>query len=1352
MGPQGTKDAPLWWMATAYPRASSPAYAAPDEHGRLQYDHLFADRWAHNYRFYIRPYGRYDLIWRSFADSPQLFPAGLPAEVQDELKPAQPDPLAGGLDVVLDRTQPIEAPLILSSTRLDKPAQPGQPVPPGKIWEVIIAQHTEQAIVERNQTLARQLAYRHVAFTLLRRLTRDGWDEDLACVVKQWDGEGDYKLPMQSVSQETPPPIPSSYPAQPDHISLGNGAGGEGVDEDEARSLALPARIGVFQQGALALQWQDLPFYYTHRLLVVAQTANTVSPVNRVEQSNFEYRTPQPLGRVSGQRGQGDGTAPALRFRQVAIPLCSFWESLPPTAQASWPDERPDGPGSTADKRKFSSLPDPDVVYQIVEQFSGNTEVQVEFFYDAANKNYGVRQLGKRYLGQIVGLLAPPTAPPSPPDGRSLHDPFVLLTAINQKPETDAGPDAPNAADYSEEAVARDLSADLLVLFPGQDNLVSTEAKAVKLVWTGNMSEAEKAAVLAVPGEQAFTRRLAELVAAVQAKPAPAPDEATVVLAPQNLEPIPPDVMNTELPIAPAIRLALQRATDGKSYTAVVWQGMLTDDELVDFEAAVAGWTQTPEVLAALDQVRTLLDERTLSAPLPPATGGRPTQEDMREAVREQLLIGVEALTWQGRLHSKEQLDALDALAANTNYDAGFLGAVGALKGQLAQTPITVELSPAVPLRPTQEELPGALADKLLLGSWRLGCHGILTAAEGQALLGLFATSGADRQAIERLYAASLQQGLAGRRLLIRAARQRRAQRRQWRWRWSRWQTPAPCDEASSIRGIGRILCVRGTGMSAEKDKYGYEKLTEPPANMQPWRKRHLRFVEPKNVPPAGEYVLIDCRPALDDKEFQHQVLVLDEQGRPLPGIRIVVAYSDGEPISLPRHSDWEHGETDLRGKSYRTDGSGRASHPTGKTGGERIWVWDIDDDGDLKLASIKVQGCAVVNEDRYHNRGVHLTFQRRKAEHQPPPGPGKQPELVIKGPYWSAEVQLLSAPVPMAHAASSPLGRLLFVHRQPRALAGSTNVYLPGTLLVLCSVRSVAIAPAAGFTYRWQRAGDTLPDVKTAAALQAAIRTGSAALLVVRGDPDQVARGELVFECLNGEISLDSLQPQGNALENFYRAVGLQQAGAPVPDFAQRRAASVHASGVSLYARIQLPWEAQPLALPIQIARQFPTADRPDFRLSLETDRLTAGEEDQVARAWRRLSGYVNPKHPLNEKPASPLAFTPIWLTLELTNPRSAPRFFSEIDTWKAEGAIADLQVETGEISLLISDQQPYDSANPAVSLARVQSNQTLIRKAGANLQITVQAKSDNPAGKGAIQYIWERAEQARRSHLAGI
>ena len=126
------RDGAATWVATAYPRAGSPAYAAPDANGRLQYDHLFEDRWAHNYRFYIRPYGRYDLIWRSFSQSSALFPQGLAQAIKDSRKPARPDPHAGGLDVVLDRTQPIEPPLILSSTRLDKPTIPGQPVPAGQ--------------------------------------------------------------------------------------------------------------------------------------------------------------------------------------------------------------------------------------------------------------------------------------------------------------------------------------------------------------------------------------------------------------------------------------------------------------------------------------------------------------------------------------------------------------------------------------------------------------------------------------------------------------------------------------------------------------------------------------------------------------------------------------------------------------------------------------------------------------------------------------------------------------------------------------------------------------------------------------------------------------------------------------------------------------------------------------------------------------------------------------------------------------------------------------------------------------------------------------------------------------------
>ena len=168
--------------------------------------------------------------------------------------------------------------------------------------------------------------------------------------------------------------------------------------------------------------------------------------------------------------------------------------------------------------------------------------------------------------------------------------------------------------------------------------------------------------------------------------------------------------------------------------------------------------------------------------------------------------------------------------------------------------------------------------------------------------------------------------------------------------------------------------------MSTEKTKYGFEKLQAIPSTMQPWLDRGMRLVHPKPSK-FGEYLLVGCQPAADNKELQHQILVIDETGRPLPGIQIVVAFPTGNPIGKPGQTYWEHGETDLRGVTYRTDGNGRAHHPTGPAGGERIWIWDIDSAGDLKLASVKVEGCAVVDTPQYHNKGVFLTFQRRKAE-----------------------------------------------------------------------------------------------------------------------------------------------------------------------------------------------------------------------------------------------------------------------------------------------------------------------------------------------------------------------------------
>ena len=165
------------WMATAYPLSGTPAYASPDEQGRLKYDHLLSDKYAHTYRYYIRPYSRFDLFWQSIRQSTNLFPE---TSLEDKQKP-QPafSTDEGALDIVIERTKPVSMPLVLNSSRLDAPSTPASPAPPGTTWEVIVAKHPEQTMIEKNQTLSRQLGYRQIAFSLMRRFAYFDWTKQL---------------------------------------------------------------------------------------------------------------------------------------------------------------------------------------------------------------------------------------------------------------------------------------------------------------------------------------------------------------------------------------------------------------------------------------------------------------------------------------------------------------------------------------------------------------------------------------------------------------------------------------------------------------------------------------------------------------------------------------------------------------------------------------------------------------------------------------------------------------------------------------------------------------------------------------------------------------------------------------------------------------------------------------------------------------------------------------------------------------------------------------------------------------------------------------------------------------------
>lgn len=415
--PPTEKPPATGWLATAYPRVQTPALAAPDEHGRLTYHHLLQDRWAHNYRYYLRPYDRYAYLWRGLLQSPALFPRpGSAAAARRDLSVSarstattarktvasfaeiQPDPATGGLDIVLERTYPVDMPLILSSERLDADFAPGKPVPPGAIWEVIVAQHREQSLMERNQTVARRLGFRQVAFTLLRRFAFDGWIDKIA---KAGGGTVALAHVQNDFPDEKVTDALGGYPAEPDHLPLGL----QPLDENSARSLDLTTRLGGFEQGALVLQWEGLPFFYEHCLLLIAQTNSTVSAVNAVTQQDFEYLSPRPRATVTGRR---DAANPEDNRIALELPLQRLWDALSPEAQQQWSAEQPLDDTATEAGRRPASLPDLEVVYQVVALYAGNLEVQVEYLFDEDEAKFVARQLGRLFLADDEVTLNPP--------------------------------------------------------------------------------------------------------------------------------------------------------------------------------------------------------------------------------------------------------------------------------------------------------------------------------------------------------------------------------------------------------------------------------------------------------------------------------------------------------------------------------------------------------------------------------------------------------------------------------------------------------------------------------------------------------------------------------------------------------------------------------------------------------------------------------------------------------------------------------------------------------------------------------------------------------------------------------
>lgn len=160
---------------------------------------------------------------------------------------------------------------------------------------------------------------------------------------------------------------------------------------------------------------------------------------------------------------------------------------------------------------------------------------------------------------------------------------------------------------------------------------------------------------------------------------------------------------------------------------------------------------------------------------------------------------------------------------------------------------------------------------------------------------------------------------------------------------------------------------------------YEYQAIKGIPEAMIPWG---IQLNHP--VPSSfGEYVLVEMTPAYI--ELHHQVELVDEVGEPLRGVWVIFGFPGGKgpQINLmPRENHWPGGgRSVLIGNAQKTNAMGYAQH-TFASGGEDIFVWDVDKEGVLKLPSPIVAGCKWVGTGvqgaPFIHTGVRLVFQRR--------------------------------------------------------------------------------------------------------------------------------------------------------------------------------------------------------------------------------------------------------------------------------------------------------------------------------------------------------------------------------------
>jgi WD40 repeat protein len=291
--------------------------------------------------------------------------------------------------------------------------------------------------------------------------------------------------------------------------------------------------------------------------------------------------------------------------------------------------------------------------------------------------------------------------------------------------------------------------------------------------------------------------------------------------------------------------------------------------------------------------------------------------------------------------------------------------------------------------------------------------------------------------------------------------------------------------------------------------------------------------------------------------------------------------------------------------------------------------------------------------------------------------------DITVKGPFWEAKVRVLNLEEKFGNKNLQHLTlRNLFV-----AHAGDSQnpkVMLPGTLLALCLVKQVTVTlstvKADDLILDWNNEEITDdPKHLSLPVLTGHLNAGRLALLLLAADPkDQKwnpASSVPEFICVGGDINLkinDQEQDHQKFVDGLYRAIRV----CPARPEAQRTGKDnenvgaahlfgqiyVHSSGLTLYGQGLLPWQQKSekgFFAPFQLAETLKHAETspaiasfPGFRVTVEAERLTEVERQELARIWDELRTAFDFK-------AFPTDNRPNWASLEIVN--EIPKFFWE-------------------------------------------------------------------------------------------